>query len=290
MDHKKKLIIEASLKLFSEKGFYSTSVQDIAELCSISKASLYKFFPSKEELFIKVFEYHQNIMFEKAASYSFDKTLSPKELLHKQLCTQIEDFLELKDFILMQLKSIPADENNKLAQMMKRMKSRIILWQKECISQAYGKNIEPYVWDLTLTIQGLIKEYLSLLSSENKNVNVTALATTLIDRLDAIVKDLTSHEPQPLFTHEMMNQYLQLSDTSLSKSEEVSTCLIKLQSDIRDLDNECNRENLLNSVAMLKDEINAVQSREFLLDALLKYIEKEKSLEPTAAKLRSLIL
>ena len=47
----KELILEESLKQFSEKGFDGTSMSDIAKPLGISKAALYKHFESKQQIF-----------------------------------------------------------------------------------------------------------------------------------------------------------------------------------------------------------------------------------------------
>lgn len=44
---KKELILEVSLKLFSEKGFNPTSVRDIAREIGITQSGLYKHFKGK---------------------------------------------------------------------------------------------------------------------------------------------------------------------------------------------------------------------------------------------------
>jgi TetR/AcrR family transcriptional regulator, transcriptional repressor for nem operon len=53
MDLKRK-IIQESLKLFSLKGFLSTSIQDILIAAGTSKGGLYNHFKSKEDLFLAV--------------------------------------------------------------------------------------------------------------------------------------------------------------------------------------------------------------------------------------------
>ncbi|MCL4501464.1 MAG: TetR/AcrR family transcriptional regulator [Deltaproteobacteria bacterium] len=53
MELKQKIILE-SLRLFSLKGFLSTSVQDILEAAGTSKGGFYNHFKSKEELFFAV--------------------------------------------------------------------------------------------------------------------------------------------------------------------------------------------------------------------------------------------
>lgn len=49
-------VIEASVKLFSEKGYAATSVQDVAEALGMLKGSLYYYIDTKETLLRKVFE------------------------------------------------------------------------------------------------------------------------------------------------------------------------------------------------------------------------------------------
>lgn len=47
-------ILRVSLKLFSEKGFHSVSMQDIAARAEFSVGTLYNFFQSKEQLFTEL--------------------------------------------------------------------------------------------------------------------------------------------------------------------------------------------------------------------------------------------
>lgn len=60
MDLREK-IIQESLKLFSLKGFLSTSIQDILEAAGTSKGGLYNHFMSKEDLFFAVLRAAQEI-------------------------------------------------------------------------------------------------------------------------------------------------------------------------------------------------------------------------------------
>jgi len=64
MDLKKK-IIQESLKLFSLKGFLSTSIQDILDAAGTSKGGLYNHFKNKEDLFLAVLSEARKIWREK---------------------------------------------------------------------------------------------------------------------------------------------------------------------------------------------------------------------------------
>lgn len=58
-----KAVIEAAARLFENKGYFMTTMDEIAEKANVSKATIYKLFPSKEELFIKVTEsFHEELI------------------------------------------------------------------------------------------------------------------------------------------------------------------------------------------------------------------------------------
>ena len=50
LQHRKE-VLQAALKLFSEKGFHAVTMQEIAKEAEFAVGSLYKFFPNKEELY-----------------------------------------------------------------------------------------------------------------------------------------------------------------------------------------------------------------------------------------------
>ncbi len=54
--HTRKQILDAALRLFSERGFARTSVRDIAEAAGITDAAIYYHFASKRDLFEALFE------------------------------------------------------------------------------------------------------------------------------------------------------------------------------------------------------------------------------------------
>lgn len=52
---RKNLILEAVLKLFSQKPFDEIGMRDIAAEAGVSPAAIYRYFPSQEELFMEAF-------------------------------------------------------------------------------------------------------------------------------------------------------------------------------------------------------------------------------------------
>lgn len=54
---RRQLIFDKAKKLFLKKGYADTSMDEIAELCELSKGTLYLYFKSKEELAVSVVNY-----------------------------------------------------------------------------------------------------------------------------------------------------------------------------------------------------------------------------------------
>jgi AcrR family transcriptional regulator len=61
----KEMIIDETLRLFSTKGYCSTSINDILEATGLSKGGLYNYFKSKEDLFSEVMEAARRIWRER---------------------------------------------------------------------------------------------------------------------------------------------------------------------------------------------------------------------------------
>jgi AcrR family transcriptional regulator len=57
-DQRRQEIVETALKLFSEKGYEDTTIQDIAEKMNVSPGLCYRYFKSKTEIFAATSEYY----------------------------------------------------------------------------------------------------------------------------------------------------------------------------------------------------------------------------------------
>jgi len=53
---KRTRLLHAATKLFSQKGFHDTKMQDIADEADVGKGTLYEYFETKEDLFFAVYE------------------------------------------------------------------------------------------------------------------------------------------------------------------------------------------------------------------------------------------
>jgi AcrR family transcriptional regulator len=57
-DKKEKRILEAAAAVFAERGFRTTRVADVAVRAGIGKGTVYEYFRSKEDLFLRLFDWY----------------------------------------------------------------------------------------------------------------------------------------------------------------------------------------------------------------------------------------
>ncbi|MBM7648717.1 AcrR family transcriptional regulator [Bacillus ectoiniformans] len=285
METKERLILEVAIKLFSMKGYHDTSMQEIAEECGISKGSLYKAFASKEELFIDIFVYYHDSMFEKAKGISSNVTLPPKEKLMKQISLQVSDIIEKKDFILLFFKDVPIKDKEKIKPIMQRMKARILLWQKNLLLETFGSDIEPYSWDLVMSLQGMMKEFLFISFEIDHFYDSDHLAEQLINKIEAMIRHLQAEQPVPLLTDFMMEDFLKTEASTRLKEEKIAQSLEELRVKVQCTENQ----QFIDSLALIEAELNKDQPKLFLIEALLIYMEKESTLTFPAKKLTNLL-
>jgi AcrR family transcriptional regulator len=95
----KEKIVHESLKLFSLKGFLSTSIHDILEAADTSKGGFYNHFSSKEDLFFQVLDEARRIWREKNLA-GLDEIEHPSE----KITTLLNNY---KDRYLKDAKNFP---------------------------------------------------------------------------------------------------------------------------------------------------------------------------------------
>lgn len=91
MSPTEKLIIEAALKLFSEKGYVATSIRDISNAANITSATLYYYVNNKKDLLNQIMKNYLNQLIEDAekAILSVNQN-GPKEKLAKLIQIHVE--------------------------------------------------------------------------------------------------------------------------------------------------------------------------------------------------------
>jgi len=77
---RKELILASSEKLFVEKGFAGTSINDIAAEADFSRTSIYQYFSSKEEIYLQILERYTEPLTERLTKATENAATVPDKI------------------------------------------------------------------------------------------------------------------------------------------------------------------------------------------------------------------
>jgi len=172
----KEKIIEVSLKLFSEKGYEATVMEEIAKNVGIKKASLYYYFPGKKEIFKEVFN------------------------------SVIEDY---KSFVTELCK---IEENSSIKLKLKKIFREYVLYNKKSIKMSFWDRfyyfpppeLKEYIYQKTLETGGEFSKKLKEIFAEGikrgeiQGNNVDFLAATYHYALDGLALSVNLYDEKTL--------------------------------------------------------------------------------------------
>jgi AcrR family transcriptional regulator len=104
-------LFEAATRLFKEKGYHNTSMQDLADALGVQKASLYYYIDSKEELLRRLLRRATTLLGAQIDTY-YAADLPPAEKLRQALenhAVTIMDHLDLVSVYLQEYHSLPPE-------------------------------------------------------------------------------------------------------------------------------------------------------------------------------------
>ncbi|RKN84990.1 TetR/AcrR family transcriptional regulator [Paenibacillus ginsengarvi] len=280
---KRQQIIETAMRIFKEKGYFAASMQDIAEACGMAKASIYKIFPSKEDLFTGVFVEVHRTLFEEART--LDRTLrleghSPKESLRRKIEYQLQFMLE-NYFFTREFKDLPITSNENFLIEWRKKRATLLTMHLDCFREAYGEPIVPYLGDTVAIFRGMLREYLSHSVQAAISVPMSDLAGFLVDRMEAIVGDLIASGAEPVLkaSNAYFNDISPLSDEARQANLEAFLNVVVLK--IKELPQPMRiREELLEVVGLLQRELGQPKPNSTLVRVYITFLDTIGDLRP----------
>ncbi|GAA0614224.1 TetR/AcrR family transcriptional regulator [Virgibacillus siamensis] len=270
MNEKKKTIIETAIKLFADKGFYATSIEEIAKKSNLSKGAFYLHFQSKDELFVELFKYYHDLI-QKNVQHAVDEQLSPRENFIRQVEVQFYEVLKHRNFILTQIKEQAFTLNKELFELVKTKEYEIHQWHKKNLVSIYGEEIEPYVNDLGIIFEGIKNRFFQVLLSADIEVEIPELAAFIVERIDEAANGLIKSKRSPILTHKKMAPvFANIRTPENTNKEEVVNYLLEMQNILKNnVVGVEKRSELQEVIDYLLTEIKKTDAKEFVIQGLL---------------------
>ncbi|OMP66922.1 TetR/AcrR family transcriptional regulator [Domibacillus epiphyticus] len=281
MNEKKRKILLAAMKLFSKKSFHQTSMQQIAEVCGLSKGSLYTHFKSKETLLSDIFIYYYQLLNDQIAA-ARQESDTVKEAFVREIAIRTRHYCAFQEFFLMQVKEIRGLEDPSLNQYVRRENLLIMQRTEKRIIEMYGPAVQSYAADLTATLRGMMISYLREIIEKEKPCDFEELSRYLVCQLDAAVQMILERKPVPFF-----ESYL-LKGKKFGSEEAVHPLhMIKKMKEAVQLQKES--AIILDSIAILEQELLEVKPRQAIVEGMLFNLKKGHSTKDLAKELEQAV-
>ncbi|MFS0656148.1 TetR/AcrR family transcriptional regulator [Bacillus sp. 179-C3.3 HS] len=267
MKKKEKMIIEAGMKLFASKGYNTTSVQEIADECHISKGAFYLYFKSKEALLISILHYYYDKVFTRIHEVQTEGG-TPKEAYRKQLTVYYDNILQQKDFIKMQISDRALPLNEETQQLAKKIRLATIQLHIDNIKQVYGDDAIPYMADLCLTIEGMSHVYFELAILYDFQLEAKELARKMIDRIDDLMIGMMERKDLPLLSVDQASVWFgPIYERSSDPLTE--TLLMELREQAEAHYEGKHEPELFEALGILENELNKQKPRQVIVKGML---------------------
>ena len=90
-------ILDAALDLFADKGFFGTSLRDVATAVGVRESALYNYFPGKDALFEAILAAHQDSRMERLAPLADGPIGDGRALLLRLANSTIDGYVEPRE-------------------------------------------------------------------------------------------------------------------------------------------------------------------------------------------------
>ncbi|KAB8126751.1 TetR/AcrR family transcriptional regulator [Gracilibacillus oryzae] len=282
MHEKKEKIIGVAMKLFSEKGFHATSIQQIVQEANVSKGAFYIYFDSKDDLIIAIFQTYTSIVFDKL-SKATETASDPYEQLEKQVAVLLTLFRDHKEYLIVHFReNIHIGE--KIDTIIFQIHKQGYDWAQERIVAIYGEKVNDCIVDIVINFDGLINSCFKWIAIHNLQFDPERLARTIIKRLDAIIQTCLHDPDSPVFTKKDVRKLVDCSDETLLLIDQ----LIEKVEELELSSNE--KEQITEAVMAIKEETAKEEPKKIIIKTMLAYISQFEGLKQLSQKLSENVL
>jgi AcrR family transcriptional regulator len=280
MNDRKQLVIQKAHQLFVEKGFQSTSIQDILDYSGIAKGTFYNYFSSKNELLIELFK---SIFIQIEANRNellIGQDPSDIKIFIKQIEVQV--ITNKKNKMLTLFEEVLVSNDEDLKDFLKQGQLKMLHWIHERFQDIFDDSKRPYLLDSAIMFLGILHHNMKYYLMLNKsNVAIHEIVQYSVERAVNIVEELGRSKHQ-LFQPDLLQTWLpDKIKNNHNFQRELSQTVLSIKKEITNSKDQVKYFELLDFIH--DDLLHAKNHRKFLVDSALSALKNEKlvvDLEP----------
>ncbi|MFJ5769688.1 TetR/AcrR family transcriptional regulator [Psychrobacillus sp. NPDC093180] len=259
MNTKKRNVLIAAQRLFIEKGFRSTTVNDIIEEANVSKGTFYNYFSSKNECIIAILENARNETLIKRREIHAQQNSSDINVLSKQMSVRFIVFQEHNLFPL--FASIINSQDVDLRDLIKRNYMEEINWLSSRLVDVFGEQTKNVATDCAVLTLGMIQQLQHPWINKSANISFDQLIHFILRRIKTIIYDMAETNDSLL-----NNSFFKLNTETSSVTKEH---VIELLHTFYLEEKEAFSSNTIQAIEFVLEELSKETPRIFLLENIV---------------------
>lgn len=265
---KKHLIMEKAFELFAKNGIEATSIQQITEICGISKGAFYLSYKSKDELVFALIDYFLSDMTANI-EHSVSKSHSSESLLYDFYYSIFNAYQSHSNFAKVLIKEQFTSCNTEIFEQLSKYDHFLNTIIFSIIDRQFPDVNDSMRPDMVYTIKGFSKLYAELFFISNYPFELDLLCKSLVEKVTVLANQATI----PLIPAEYLS-YTSTEPFVPSKDELVNLLTVK-KDEIAD-------RMIQQSLELLINELMNPQYPEAIIDGLLKNLKENSHSKWTA--------
>ncbi|MCQ6275050.1 TetR/AcrR family transcriptional regulator [Bacillus sp. V3B] len=279
MNDRKQRVIKTAHKLFVDKGYQSTSIQDILDSSGISKGTFYNYFASKSELLTAIFKNLQLELDKERNEILIGHDPSDIEIFIKQLAVNIRKNRRNKMFFL--FNEVFLSKEPDLIRFLQQQEFIQIKWLYNRLIDIFGKEKKPILFDCSIMFISILQQSSRFYYMDKKDEsNPTPIIRFCVNRLIKLVEDL-SESGEQLLNPYLMDQFLPNCDKTIDPLKiKLKKSHLTLMTAIREnIIDETERTKYWEMIDFVQDElIHAPSPRKHIVESVLHFLLNDKDL------------
>lgn len=262
MNNRKKQVIRIAQKLFIEKGFPQTSVQDILTEANISKGTFYNYFESKNDCLVAILQasYDEAVLLRNELLTEHNK--KDKKVFAEQVALRL--LINRNQNLLPLYEAVFYSGDRELMVFIEAHFKEELVWIASRFTDLYGEPIRPVAPDLAILFTGMMQQYLHFSRpSFHLTIEPTDLIAYVLKMITYIVQQISVTE-DAFMGNEIFKRFQIKTE---HENVEVEELIQSIEKFIQTYDLQ---EQQLEMVTFILDELQQQSLRVTLLNTVLK--------------------
>lgn len=198
-DRKRRVLLNAQ-RLFIEKGFTATSIQDILNESHISKGTFYNYFSSKNECLMAILTHAYDVATARRQELMIGKNLSDKEVFVKQIAIRLQ--VNREHQLIPLFEAIFHSKDPELRDFVIKYHLAELSWLSQRLVDVYGEESAPYALDCAIMMVGMIKHFTNVwVTAIKEEIDTHELIGFILRRTDSIISNMIQTNDKLLGDH-----------------------------------------------------------------------------------------